>query len=150
MRTKQTDGLGRLLDERARHYAARAGRAADLKLALTDGHAGIAQDLFTKLADELIDNAFKFSNAGQPVHVTSATTDGKFTLAITDVGSGLSAEQIASLGAGTQFDRPKKEQQGAGFGLAITRRIVELHGGSFTVQSEPGSGTTVIVSLPTG
>jgi signal transduction histidine kinase len=148
LRAKQTDGLGAVLEERARHHAQRAGRAADLQVAVTDGRAAIAQDLFTKMADELIDNAFKFSRAGQAVSVSSAMANGGFTFSIADSGAGMSPEQIASVGAGTQFDRQKKEQQGAGLGLAIAGRIVELHGGNFSVQSQPGAGTTVTVSLP--
>jgi signal transduction histidine kinase len=47
-----------------------------------------------------------------------------------------------------QFDRKQHEQQGLGLGLTIAKRLTELHGGSLTMQSEPGSGTTVIVKLP--
>jgi signal transduction histidine kinase len=117
-------------------------------MALTDTPLPLAPDLFMKLADELIDNAFKFSTAGQPVLITSEITAGKFTLSVTDGGAGMSPEQVASLGAGTQFDREKKEQQGTGFGLAIARSIVKLHGGHCSIQSQQNSGTTVTVNFP--
>jgi signal transduction histidine kinase len=47
-----------------------------------------------------------------------------------------------------QFDRKKREQQGSGLGLTISKRLTELHGGSLTIQSESGKGTTVVVRLP--
>jgi two-component system sensor histidine kinase/response regulator len=144
----RTGHPARLIEDRARHHANLTGRAADLQLALSDSPVAIAPDLFTKLADELIDNAFKFSIAGQPVLITSEFTSRKFTLSVTDGGAGMSPEQVAGLGAGTQFDRQKKEQQGTGFGLAIARRIVELHGGHCFIQSQHGHGTTVTASLP--
>ena len=108
----------------------------------------VAQDLFTKLVDELIDNAFKFSTAGTVVRVESSFSNGELTLSIADRGQGMDASQVAGIGAYSQFNRKSNEQQGAGLGLAIARRIVELHGGQFGIQSEPGVGTTVTVRLP--
>ena len=57
-------------------------------------------------------------------------------------------EDIASIGAYSQFHRADREQQGSGLGLAIAGRITELHGGTLNVQSQPGAGTTVSVTLP--
>ena len=49
-----------------------------------------------------------------------------------------------------QFDRKQNEQQGLGLGLIISKRLTELHGGSLTIQSEPGVGTTVVVQASAG
>jgi signal transduction histidine kinase len=67
---------------------------------------------------------------------------------ITDEGRGMSAEQISNIGAYQQFDRLLHEQQGVGLGLAIAKRIVELHEGDFHVDSVEGKGTTITVGLP--
>lgn len=150
LRQHRTENARGLLEARALHHAERAQRTADLQTALTDAILAIAPDMFTKLADELIENAFKFSKAGTPVCVGTSSAGGKFVLTIADRGQGMTPEQISSLGAGTQFGRQQQEQQGAGLGLAIARRIVELHGGSFSVESQPGQGTTVVASLPVG
>ena len=147
LREKQTAMIRQLVETRARHFAETATRAADLQLELADGSVSVAQDLFTKLVDELIDNAFKFSTAGTTVRVQSSLSKDEYTLSITDRGQGMEAAQIAGIGAYSQFNRKSNEQQGAGLGLAITRRIVELHGGQFGIQSEPGAGTTVTVKL---
>jgi signal transduction histidine kinase len=56
--------------------------------------------------------------------------------------------QIASIGAYMQFDRIIYEQQGTGLGLAIAKRLLELYEGAFSIESEAGSGTKVILTLP--
>jgi signal transduction histidine kinase len=147
---KQTRRLRQLIEDRARRCAESVARAADLQLDLADGSVGVAQDLFTKLVDELIDNAFKFSAAGTPVRVGGVPDGAKFVLSVSDRGRGMDARQIADIGAYAQFNRKTEEQQGSGLGLAIARRIVELHGGQFDIQSEPGAGTTISVKLPVG
>jgi signal transduction histidine kinase len=148
LRQKQVANLQQLVESRARHHAETAARPAELQLALADGAVAVAEELFTKLLDELLDNAFKFSRSGTAVRVESLSGSGEFTLSITDRGQGMNAEQIAAIGAYTQFNRESNEQQGSGLGLAIARRIVELHGGQVAIQSEPGAGTTVTVKLP--
>ena len=52
------------------------------------------------------------------------------------------------VGAYMQFDRKIHEQQGLGLGLSIAQQLTELHGGTFTIQSEIGEGTTVQVRFP--
>ena len=60
----------------------------------------------------------------------------------------MTPEQIASIGVFVQFDRATYEQQGAGLGLAVVKRLVDLHDGNFSVASEVGHGTTVKINLP--
>ena len=47
-----------------------------------------------------------------------------------------------------QFERQVHEQQGSGLGLAISRRLVELYGGNFSMESVPGEGTVVRITFP--
>ena len=55
---------------------------------------------------------------------------------------------IAANGAYTQFNRMIHEQQGVGLGLIISKRIIELHDGDFSIESHENKGTTVTFSLP--
>jgi signal transduction histidine kinase len=57
----------------------------------------------------------------------------------------MTAEHISRIGPHMQFERNKFEQQGAGLGLYIAKRITELLAGQFHVESQPGQGTTVRV-----
>jgi signal transduction histidine kinase len=98
--------------------------------------------------DELSQNAFRFSNPGTPIQITLFPSSSELTLTLNDHGRGLQTEQLRKVGAYMQFDRSKNEQQGLGLGLIISKRLTELHGGTLTIQSEPGVGTTVVVKIP--
>jgi signal transduction histidine kinase len=139
-----------LLTAAAQQAAAQAERAPDLALELdpADGSVPMLEELFRQVGTELLDNAFKFSSAGTPVRVKTAASPTGWTLTITDSGRGMQPEEIQRIGAFVQFQRPYYEQQGAGLGLAIVRRVTEIHGGSFTLRSEPGVGTEVTLRLP--
>ncbi len=129
--------------------AQQVGRDADLILCLDDVEAvQVLEDNLRKIAEELVDNAFKFSAPGTPVHVAAFAENGCYVLQIGDRGRGMTAEQIANIGAYTQFDRRLYEQQGAGLGLAIAKSLTELHGGWFRIESQPDLGTTVWAALP--
>jgi len=103
-----------------------------------------------KIVEEIIDNAFKFSEFGTPVYVQSNTDKDIFSLYITNYGHQMTREQIASIGACIQFERKFYEQQGLGLGVIIAKRLTELYGGTLTIQSGLNSRTTVGVTLPGG
>jgi two-component system, sensor histidine kinase and response regulator len=145
---ERTDGLRALIEARARHFASSSGRGTDLRLELADGVVAMGAGTFTKLVDEILDNAFKFSSKGSVVQVSGVVADGHYTIEISDAGCGMAPEQLAAVGAGVQFNRGAQEQQGAGLGLAIARRIAELHGGSLGIKSRTGQGTVVRVRVP--
>lgn len=131
----------------AREKARSALREADLQLDLQEGSVLMAGARLKKLVEELVENAFKFSKSGTPVTVTTRLQDDMFILSVRDKGRGMTAEQIAEIGAYMQFERKVYEQQGSGLGLAIARRLAELHGGQLTIESIPNQQTTVAVAL---
>lgn len=106
------------------------------------------EEYFRKLIEELVDNAFKFSEAGQRVTVTLSHEDSLYRLCVTDHGRGMTEDQIRMIGAYMQFNRQMYEQQGSGLGLVIARRIAELHGGQFAINSEVNQHTTITVTIP--
>ena len=85
---------------------------------------------------------------GSPVRVTLAEAGEAVVLTVADQGLGFSTEHITKVGAYMQFDRKLHEQQGLGLGLAICKRLTELHGGVLTIQSKRGAGASVVVKLP--
>ena len=64
-----------------------------------------------------------------------------------DHGRGMTPEQITTIDAYIQFERFKYEQQGLGLGLAIVRRLVNLHNGELTIESEYGKYTKFTIKL---
>jgi len=138
-----------VIEQVALRGAKRAGRAADLYLGLCDAVVPIEPAHLSKTVEELVDNAFKYSVPGTPVHVASRVDGGRvFTLSIADEGRGMTPEQIARVGAYMQFDRAEHEQQGEGLGLTIAKRLAKLYDGELTIESSLGQQTTVHVVLP--
>ena len=132
----------------ARNLAEAALRPEDLLLMIEEAEVVIHPDYLKKAAEELIETAFKFSVAGRLVRVSTSTVDRQVVLTVADEGRGMTAEQIAGIGAHMQFERRFYEQQGAGLGLIIARRIAELHGGDLRIESAPGQFTQVQLVLP--
>jgi CheY-like chemotaxis protein len=97
----------------------------------------------------LLSNAVKYNRSGGTINVSRRRHGDMIELAIGDSGQGLSAEQLAKLFQ--PFNRLGAEMgstEGTGIGLVIVRQLVEKMGGSISVQSTTGKGSTFIVALP--
>jgi signal transduction histidine kinase len=123
-------------------------REDDLVMNLSDAYARIRFNDFLMIIEEIVDNAFKFSDEGSSVLVENSVTDNKYFLKVSDNGRGMTEEQQLNIGAYMQFERDQYEQQGSGLGLSISKKMIELYGGSFTIDSLYGKGTTVTVIIP--
>jgi signal transduction histidine kinase len=145
---KQTLAAAKLIEKHAREQAQFAKRPEDLVLELADVPMPMSEEYLSKIVVELVQNAFKFSSAHSPVQVALSDSAGNVVLTIRDKGRGFSTEHITKVGAYMQFDRKFHEQQGLGLGLSISKRLTELHGGTLSIQSEPGIGTVVSLKLP--
>lgn len=100
----------------------------------------------------LLSNAVKFTPAGGRVSVSSAVTKtGELSVTVADTGCGIDPKRLPTLF--TPFARMQptisEPGAGAGLGLAISKRLLDLHHGRIDVASEPGNGTTVTLHLPT-
>jgi signal transduction histidine kinase len=149
LRRKQTRLPNRTIEEHARAQAEAAKRPADLVLEVGEATLPISEDYLAKVVDELVQNAFKFSQSGTPVRLSISRSPEAITLSVTDKGRGFSTEHITRVGAYMQFERKMHEQQGLGLGLVIAKRLTELHGGTLTIQSERGATTAVTIKFPT-
>jgi two-component system, sensor histidine kinase and response regulator len=136
------------LAEAARHQAQQARREADVQLDLESALVRIGTAYLAKLGSEIVRNALKFSKPGTPVRVRGRRSGNGYILSVEDRGRGMTAVQIADIGAYLQFERGRYEQQGQGLGLVIAKWLAELHAGALDVESVYGQGTTVRVRLP--
>ncbi len=100
----------------------------------------------------LLSNAVKFTPSGGRVDVSTAKENGEVRIAVRDTGPGISPDDQARIfeefqqARDTNGERP----EGTGLGLALSRSLVELHGGRIWVDSEPGEGSTFTFTLPVG
>ncbi|HEY1252218.1 MAG TPA: ATP-binding protein [Thermoanaerobaculia bacterium] len=99
--------------------------------------------MIERVLENLIDNALRYTPAGGEVTVTVARSDGALSVTVSDTGAGIAAEDLPRI-----FDRFYRASSreldpegGAGLGLAIAQRILELHDGRIEVESEPGAGS---------
>jgi PAS domain S-box-containing protein len=103
-----------------------------------------------QLFQNLVGNAIKFRRPGvhPEVRVEAATRDSEWVFAVHDNGIGIDLRQAKRIFAIFQRLHRRPEYPGAGVGLAICRKIVELHGGRIWVESRPEGGTTFLFALP--
>ena len=105
---------------------------------------------FKQILLNLLSNAVKFTPSGGTISVRARRADQSVEIAVADTGAGISPEDQALVFEEFRQvggDRLKKSE-GTGLGLALTRKFVELHGGTITLNSEPGKGSTFTFSLP--
>jgi len=148
LRKKLTKSPAELIERQARSQAQQAHREQDLVLELKDQPLPISEEYLAKIIDEVVQNAFKFSESGTSVTVKLSDAAGTPVLVISDHGRGFSTEHITRVGAYMQFDRKLHEQQGIGLGLSIAKRLTELHGGTLGIDSQRDTSTVVTIKLP--
>ncbi len=107
-------------------------------------------DAVRRLAENLLDNAVKYTPAGGRVEVRLTTQDDEAVLEVADTGIGIEPRDQARI-----FERfyrvdtaRSRELGGTGLGLSIVKHIVQAHGGTVSVESAPGRGSTFRVRLP--
>ena len=99
----------------------------------------------------LLSNALKFTPEGGAIALSACVLpNGGIAIAVADEGIGMETDQIeAALEPFRQLDRELSRRfEGTGLGLSIAKSLVELHGGTLSVQSAVGEGTTVTIQLP--
>jgi len=96
----------------------------------------------------LLSNAVKFTPAGGTVTLAARTDASRAIISVRDTGVGISPADQARIFEEFYQLSPGMTQEGTGLGLALTKRLVDLHGGELTVESTPGGGSTFTVWLP--
>jgi signal transduction histidine kinase len=98
----------------------------------------------------LLSNAVKFTPAGGAVDVRALQVNGEVRVAVTDTGPGVAPEDHERIFEEfQQTEAGVLQREGTGLGLALSKRLVELHGGRIWVDSEVGAGSTFTFTLPT-
>lgn len=123
-----------------------------LNVSIPDGLPTIAADTASlgEVFGNLIDNAIKYSNEGGTINVAASSKGDAIEWTVEDHGIGMPSSVVSNLFQ--KFYRSHRSREtvaGTGIGLYISKAIVESHGGTISVRSEDGHGSTFIVTLPT-
>jgi len=134
-----------LLSSRAERHEVRVELICDDDIEAKVNPALIEQAVFN-----LVDNAIKYSKTEDKVVVSAERKDSGVVISVQDRGCGIASEHLPRL-----FERfyvvdkgRSRKLGGTGLGLAIVKHITQVHGGSITVESSPGKGSTFTIHLP--
>ncbi|WP_243737694.1 ATP-binding protein [Blastococcus xanthinilyticus] len=134
-----------------RSAAERAGLRLAVDCPPLDRPAFVDPRMWEKVVVNLLANAVKYTFVGR-IDVTLRAADDGFVLTVADTGVGIVADELPRLFQ--RFHRvpgaTARTREGTGIGLALVHELVALHGGTVTVTSEPGRGSTFTVALPFG
>jgi PAS domain S-box-containing protein len=147
-------GLGNLTGDIAsvfRSAVEKTGLAYEVDCCDLDEPVYVDVQMWEKIVLNLISNALKFTSRGK-ISIRLARIGDSATLTVADTGIGIPKSQFPKIFE--RFHRVEgsagRTHEGTGIGLALVQELVKLHGGTITVESEPGAGATFIVSLPFG
>jgi signal transduction histidine kinase len=103
-----------------------------------------------QVLQNLMSNGMKFTADGQPpqVHVSAHREDGRVFISVRDNGIGIDADHAEQIFKMFQRLHSADEYPGTGIGLAIAKKIIDRHGGRFTVEEAPGGGTVFTFDVP--
>ncbi|MCE9668718.1 HAMP domain-containing histidine kinase [Myxococcus stipitatus] len=136
----------------ARFRTARPGRALEVDASADLPALDVDPVMVRRVLDNLLDNAAKYSEPRTPVRLRARVhPPSGLEFEVADEGIGIDKEDLSRVG--TPFFRTDRSRArnsgGVGMGLALARRIVDAHGGTLALDSQPGVGTSVRIVLPT-
>jgi signal transduction histidine kinase len=143
--------LGELLENSAALMRERATRQGINLLLQVDPAIGVIQADERRLKQvmfNLLTNAVKFTARGGRVDVAARNAGDDVVVSVSDDGAGIAVEDQARIFEEFEQAGGSAAQEGTGLGLPLSRRIVELHGGELTVESEPDKGSTFTFRVP--
>ncbi len=94
----------------------------------------------------VIDNALKYTESGGSIEILAEMNESSVVITVADTGEGIAPEDLPKVKQ--KFYKANSTKRGSGIGLAVADEIVTMHGGTLELESEPGVGTTVTITLP--
>lgn len=145
--------LAEIMDQSYRHFQDEAAeKNLKYELSLQDNLPGIVADVtrLSQAIEHLIDNGIKFTPYGKSVLVKAENTPNEIIISVIDSGKGIPAlYKDRIFDKFYQVDQSNtREIGGAGIGLTLARQIIHLHGGTISVDSKEGEGSTFMIKLP--
>lgn len=150
--TRQPVAPGALLERAAASYRAQAQEqriALAVQPAANLPEVDVDPERMAQVLGNLLSNALRYTPVGGAITLGAEAETNTVRLRVRDTGAGITADALPHVFERFYRADPSRQQDGSsGLGLAIAKGIVEAHGGSITVASAPGRGTTFTISLP--
>jgi two-component system phosphate regulon sensor histidine kinase PhoR len=106
-------------------------------------------DRLKQVMVNLVSNAVKYNDEGGRVDIEAKVGENELNVAVRDTGKGIAEEDLPHIFEKFyRVDDSEQQVKGTGLGLSITKHIVEVHGGTISVQSVQGQGSTFTFTLP--
>ena len=135
------------LEEQSLIIAQKFNRESDIELHIKSFNAKISSFHFQIIINNILDNAFKFSNKEDKVIVEVELDDSHVHIIVIDKGLGFDEGILNEIGAFTQFNRAKMEQQGLGLGLITSKKLINFYEGELVISKNKPSGSCVKLSF---
>ncbi len=126
---------------------------ADAKGVTLEAHAdqnvvvSVDRVRFEQVAANLLDNAIKYTPSGGRVDISEGREGNRAVLRVSDTGAGIPAAELPRIWERLFRGDQSRTERGLGLGLSLVKAVVEAHGGTVTVESAPGRGSTFTVNL---
>lgn len=125
-----------------------AGFALEVSIPETPCPCSLDPFQMSRALDNLIGNALRYNRLGTILTVRLEPEAGSALLTVADNGEGIPPERAAAIFEPFVVGSDARSGGGSGLGLSITRRLVELHGGTITLDNHPGEGAAFLIRLP--
>ena len=135
----------------ARHTKNLTDKKIDLQRSIKDVSVKGDRQSLTELINIIFDNAIKYSRSGGRISIDVARKNKQAIIAISDNGEGITAVDLPNIFERfyrTDISRSKSASEGYGLGLAIAKKIADMHSGFIEVKSAPAKGSTFTIHLP--
>jgi two-component system sensor histidine kinase/response regulator len=135
------------LEEQSLIIAQKFNRNSDIDLHIKSFNAKISSFHFKVIINNIVDNAFKFSNKGDKVIVEVELDDSHVHITVIDKGVGFDETTLNEIDAFTQFNRAHMEQQGLGLGLVTSKKLINFYKGELDIGNTKPKGSSVKLSF---
>lgn len=129
----------------------KAGIQFIVECSIVEGSVYIDVDMWEKIIMNLLSNALKYTEEGQ-IKLQLQQNENSILVSVSDTGIGIAKEEQSKIFE--RFHRVQnrqgRSQEGSGIGLAMVQELIKLHHGTIHLESEPGKGSTFIVTIPIG
>ena len=147
LKSEITEKCERNLEKQSHIIAKKYNRFSDLELKSKSFNAQISSFHFDLILTNILDNAFKFSNKGDKIIVEVELKDTLVSISVVDHGVGFDEVVQSDIGAFTQFNRSKIEQQGLGLGLITSQKLINFYEGELSISENKPNGSRVKITV---